>query len=111
MIKASKANATRSGAPGDAPPWRGRPFHGLSSVEAIASLPASRGQATPMLADAVEQNTPGILGGSAGSEAAPPPEEGPEQPRDRQHDMAVGGLREHLLAQPLGPQELPFLLA
>ena len=34
-----------------------------------------------------------------------------QQPRDGQDNVAVSDLREQLLAQPLGPQELSFLLA
>ncbi len=39
------------------------------------------------------------------------PEERPQQPRDGQHDMAVCDLLQHLLTQPLGPKDLPLLLA
>ena len=41
-----------------------------------------------------------------GEQLAPPSEERTQQPRDGQNDVAVGDLGEHLLAQPLGPQEL-----
>jgi hypothetical protein len=54
------------------------------------------------------------LGGSApqlGEQLAPPPEQRTQQPGDGQDDVAVGDAGEHLLAQPLGPEELSLLLA
>ena len=55
----------------------------------------------------------GLGGGAAqlGEQLAPPAQQGSQQPRDGQDDVAVGDRGEHLLAQPLGPQDLPLLLA
>ena len=42
---------------------------------------------------------------------APAAEERTQQPRDGQDDVAVGDRGQHLVAQPLGPQDLSLLLA
>ncbi len=46
-----------------------------------------------------------------GEQLAPSAEQRTQQPRDRQDDVAVGDLGEHLLAQPHRPEELSLLLA
>ena len=54
------------------------------------------------------------LGGRApqlGEQLGPPSQQRAVQPRDGQHDVAVGGPGEHVLAQPLGPRDLALLLA
>jgi len=55
----------------------------------------------------------GLGGGAAqlGEQLTPSAEQGSQQPRDGQDDVAVRDRGQHLLAQPLGPQELTLLLA
>jgi hypothetical protein len=55
----------------------------------------------------------GLGGGAAefGEQLPPPAQERTQQSGDGQDDVAVGDRGEHLLAQPLGPDELALLLA
>ena len=62
---------------------------------------------------AADQLAHGLGGGAPelGEQLATPSQQRAQQPRDGQHDVAMGGPGEHVLAQPLGPEDLPLLLA